>query len=107
MENNKNNIELVINGIKSELIEEYKLKEGKNIIEMIIKNKILSLEHMFYKCKSIRNIDELKYLDVKEINNFSYMFCGSSLLSDLKPIQNWDVSNGNNFSYMFCGCSLL
>ena len=80
VENNKNNIELVINGIKSELIEEYKLKEGKNIIEMIIKNKILSLEHMFYKCKSIRNIDELKYLDVKEINNFSYMFCGSSLL---------------------------
>ena len=45
--NNKNNIELVINGIKSELIEEYKLKKGENIVEIIIKNKILSLDHMF------------------------------------------------------------
>ena len=39
MENNKDNIELVINGIKSELVEIYKLKKGKNSIEIIIKKK--------------------------------------------------------------------
>ena len=104
VKNNRNNIELVINGIKSELIEKYKLKKGENIVEIIIKNKILSLEDMFYYCESLRNIDGLKYLDVKEINNFSGMFLGCSSLSDLKPIQNWNVSNGNKFSYMFSGC---
>ena len=103
--NNRNNIELVINGIKSELIEKYKLKEGKNIIEIIIKNKILSLEYMFYNCESLRNIDGLKYLDVKGINNFYGMFNGCSSLSDLKPLQNWNVSNGNDFHCMFSGCS--
>ena len=40
VENNKNNIELVINGIKSELVEKYELKKGKNNIEILIKNKI-------------------------------------------------------------------
>ena len=37
--NNKNNIELIINGEKSELVEEYRLKKGENIIQMIIKKK--------------------------------------------------------------------
>ena len=120
VENNKNNIELVINGIKSELVEKYELKEGKNNIEILIKNKINNLENMFYYCKSLRNIDELMFLDTKDINDFSCMFSGCSSLSDLKPIQNecsslsdlkpiqnWNVSNGNNFSYMFYECSSL
>ena len=42
IENNKNNIELVINGIKSELVKDYKLKKGKNNIEILIKNKIIN-----------------------------------------------------------------
>jgi len=46
--NNKNNIELIINGIKSELISKYKLKKGINNIEIIIKNNLTNLECMFY-----------------------------------------------------------
>ena len=107
VKNNKNNIELKINGIKSELIDRYKLKKGKNIIEIIIKNKIINMEFMFYYCSKLTNIEGLMYLDVKEIYNFSYMFCRCSSLSDLKPIQNWNVSNGNNFSGMFSRCSSL
>ena len=86
VENNKNNIELIINGKKSELIEKYELKEGENNIEIIIKNKIINLEYMFYKCVSLKNIKELKYLDPKEINNFSYMFSGCWSLSDIKGL---------------------
>ena len=37
VENNKNNIELKINGIKSELVETYQLNNGENNIEIIIK----------------------------------------------------------------------
>ena len=105
--NNFDNIELIINGIKSNLIEKYELKEGINNIEIIIKNKITNLEKMFYKCEALTNIQELKYLNMKEVKNFSYMFCGCSSLSDLKPLQNWNVSNGNNFSDMFRRCSSL
>ena len=71
VENNKNNIELIINGYKSSLINKFKLKEGESNIKIIIKNKITNLEEMFYKCKSLKNIEELEFLDTKDINNFS------------------------------------
>ena len=107
VENNKNNIELIINGNKNELISKYKLKKGENNIKIIIKNKITNLEYMFYECKSLKNIKELEYLDTKDINNFSFMFYKCSSLSDIKGLQNWNVSNGNNFSHLFFGCSSL
>jgi len=105
--NNKNNIELLINGSKKGLIKRYKLKKGENNIKIIIKNKITNLECMFYDCKSLKNIKELEYLDTKNINNFSFMLSGCSNLLNLKGLENWDVSNGNNFSFMFSGCSSL
>ena len=40
VENNKNNIELKINGNKNELVKRYKLEKGENNITIIIKNKI-------------------------------------------------------------------
>ena len=41
--NNKNNIELNINGKKNKLIKKYKLRKGENNIKMKIKNKIKNL----------------------------------------------------------------
>ena len=38
---------------------------------------------MLYKCNSIKNIEELKFFDAKEKNNFSYMFNGCELLSNI------------------------
>ena len=35
---------------------------------MIIKNNLTNLKNMFYECKSLKNINELKYLDTKDIN---------------------------------------
>ena len=83
-----------------ELIEKYKLKEDNNNIKIIIKNKFIDLKNMFYECKSLKNIDELKYLDTKEINNFSYMSYKCSSLTDIKPLQNWNVSNKNYLQYI-------
>ena len=34
---------------------------------------------MFYCISTLKNIDELKYLDTREINDFSFMFFGCSL----------------------------
>ena len=107
VENNKINIELIINGKKNELVNTYILKKGKNKIQLIIKNKIKDLEGMFEYCNTLKNINGLKHLDTKEIKNFSGMFWGCSSLSDINGLENWNVSNGNNFSYMFYKCSSL
>ena len=107
VQNNRNHIELIINGTKSELVRKSKLKKGTNNIEIIIKHKIINLEYMFYECRTLRNIEGLMYLDVKEINNFSYMFYKCKSLSDIKGLENWNVSNGNNFSSMFNECKSL
>ena len=51
---------------------------------MKIKNRIKDLGHMFYECKNLENIDELKYLNTKYCNNFSFIFYECSSLSDIK-----------------------
>jgi V8-like Glu-specific endopeptidase len=61
VENNKNNIELEINGEKSKLIERYKLVNGINNIKIIIKNKLINLKDMFKWCDALKDINELKY----------------------------------------------
>jgi len=104
---NKNNIELLINGKKSELSNKCELKKGKNSVTIIIKNKLTNLSNMFNNCKSLKDISELKYLYVSESKDFSYMFYKCSLLSDITALENWNVSNCNNFEYMFCECPLL
>ena len=67
VENNIDNIELEINGIKYNLIEKINLKKGENKVKMKIKNNITNLEKMFYYCKSLKNIERLEYLYTKEI----------------------------------------
>ena len=44
VENNKDNIELNINGENNKLINKYKLRKGENNIKMKIKNKITNLQ---------------------------------------------------------------
>ncbi len=101
VENNKNNIDLFINQTKSSLVSQCILKKGKNDIKIIIINDLNNLEYMFDGCKSLVNIEELKYLDTRRVTNFSYIFWGCSSLSDIKPIEQWEVSNGTNFSNIF------
>ena len=107
VENNKDNIALIINGKESKLISEFNLNEGRNNIQMIIKNKLTNLEGMFSNCISLENIDELKYLNTKNVNNFSDIFFGCKSLSNIKSLENWNVSNGINFSWIFSHCSSL
>ena len=101
VKNNIENIELIINDKKSKLIDEYELEEGENKIKLIIKNNLENIKEMFYECKSLYNIDELKYLDVSKCTDFGCMFYGCSSLSDIKPLEKWDVSKCTDFNRMF------
>ena len=107
VQNNKDNIELIINGEEKILNSSYKLKKRENIISIVIKKNLTNLSKMFYDCKYLRDISDLKYLDVSEVKDFSYMFCKSSSLADIKALENWDVSNCNTFESMFQECPLL
>ena len=108
VENNINNVELIIDGKKIDLVKRYELKKGENTIKLIIKTaKITDFSHMFNGCKKLKNIDELKLLNTKYCTDFSFMFFGCSLVSDIKSLDKWDVSKGENFGGMFSGCSLL
>ena len=104
---NKENIKLIINGEKIDLIDVYELKEGENNITMIIKKKIVYLSQMFDGCKSLKNIEELKYLNTFYCTSFSFMFNRCSSLSDIKSLENWNVSKGIFFDGMFYGCISL
>ena len=66
----KDNIKLVINGKKRDLINKCNLRKGDNIIRMKIENEIRDLKEMFYACDKLKNIDELKYLKTKYCFNF-------------------------------------
>ena len=105
--NNRENIDLIINGKENKLVSNYELKRGENIITMIIKNKLINLSHLFSGCKTLKDINDLKYLDMSNIKDTSSMFWGCSSLSDINSLENWDVSNIINFSHMFGGCTLL
>ena len=105
--NNRDNLELIINGIQINLVSRYKLRKGNNNIRILIKKKLINLEYMFYQCDTLKNIAELKYLNVKEIKSFSGLFFGCESLSDISSLKNWDVSNCNNFANMFYKCSSL
>ena len=84
VDNNKENINLIINGEEHELDSYAYLKEGKNKIKLIIKNKLTNVCHMF-DCidKNIINFKSLKNLDVSDVNYFSGMFIGCGSLSNL------------------------
>ena len=108
IENNKNNIELYINKINIlPLSDNCLLKQGENIITLIIKNKLKNLSYMFHQCDTLKDITKLKFLDVKEAKDLSYMFFGCSALCDLTSLKNWNVSKCENFEYMFSECRSL
>ena len=103
--NNKDDIELIINGKNNTLISKSSLKKGENLVTMIIKKNAINLSYMFYYCNILKDISDLKYLEVSNSQNFEHMFYGCSSITDLKPLESWDVSKGNNFNNMFNGCS--
>ena len=107
VEKNKNNIELIINGKLTALTNAYPLKKGENIIKMNIKNRLTNLNDMFNNCSKLINIEDLKYLDTKEVDDYSYVFWECTSLSDITPLEYWNVSNGKSFQSMFGGCISL
>ena len=107
VENNKDNIELEIDGKTIGLIEEAALKEGDAEVKIKIKKQLTNLSFMFSNCTHLKNIDELQFLDTREVTSFESMFEGCKLLMDINALLNWDVAKSINFKGMFEKCIAL
>ena len=104
--NNASNISLVINQKRSPLVNKYNLKQGENDVTICINKKLTNLSYMFYFCKSLYNIEELKYLNTEDVTDFSFMF-GNSEISDIKPLEKWITNKSETFCNMFSCCKSL
>ena len=107
VQNNKNNIELIINGKPNKLVDKFILLKGKNNIKMIIKNELRNLEEMFCGCKTLVNINDLKFLDIKNVSSIKNLFYDCESLKDIKALENWDVSKMEDLYGVFKGCKSL
>ena len=54
---------------------------------MIIKKTLTNLKGMFHDCDILSNYDELKYLNTKEVTDFSDIFNNCSSISNIKPLE--------------------
>ena len=104
--NNINNINLIINGKNSPLVEEYYLDCGENNVTICIKNTLTNLSDMFRFCRILYDIDDLKYLNTENVTDFSEMFRYTNI-SDIKALQYWDTSKSETFASMFNECDAL
>ena len=68
VQNNRDNIDLIINGNKTNLIAIYNLKKGENIVTLIIKNKLTDLSYMFLGCSSLKNMEEFLIFEHRKCN---------------------------------------
>jgi surface protein len=107
VKNNKDSIELFINGKRCYLTNCYKFQKGKNTVIMIVKKKLKYLAHMFHQCTSLQNIDDLQYLEIDEVKDLSYMFYNCSSLSNIQALEKWKTDHVTDFSYLFHGCTSL
>ena len=71
---------------------------------------------MFCDCFSLKNMEELRYLDTENVTNFSYIFAKYMdsfhdnrfhSFSDINCLSTWNVSNGIDFSEIFRDCKKL
>ena len=106
--NNKNNIELLINGEKQNLTETYYFdKIGENEVYIIENFYITDMSYMFFYNKSIITLESLRNWDVSKVKDMSCMFSWCKSIESLEPLKNWDVSKVEYMNCMFYECEFI
>jgi len=102
---NEKNIEIFINGKKSEFCKSFIPTTNKNEIIIKFKNPIKDCSHMFHNCAQINEIDLSKF-NTKEVTNMESMFafCINLKYIDLSSL---DTTNVQKMDGMFFFCRNL
>ena len=112
VKNNKNNINIEINGLEQEIKEYYELspnereKETLNV-KLTLNKEAINLGNMFDGCSSLISIDGFSEWKTSNITSLNSFFKGCLSLTSIPDMSNWDTSNVVDMSYMFKGCSSL
>ena len=102
----KENLEIKINEKKIEFTYYNKFKEeGKYLIEYSFKNNLTKINHIFYGCNLLINLNLSKF-NTQNVTNMSGMFWGCNSLRHLKLL-NFNTQNVTDMSRMFCDCNSL
>ena len=80
-------------------------KEGKYAIKYKFKNNLTKINHLFYECKSLINID-LSNFNTENVINMSSMFSNCISLTNLN-LSNINTENVINMSELFYVCESL
>ena len=108
IKNNKDNIELIIEGEKHELCKNYTFKQyGINKVEIIEKNKINNFSFMFRDCSSLSSINSLKNWDMSAAINMGCMFMNCISLTSIDALKKWNILNVKILSGIFMNCVSL
>lgn len=105
---NKNNCEVLIDGENTELKKYHKFnKPGLHTVQLLLKEKITSMEYMFYNCKNITNID-LNNLNASLITNIHSAFEKCAELDKIAGLNKlFSYGKIKNISCLFSNCSKM
>jgi len=107
---NQDKCHLIINGNKTELIDQYEINNFNDsilTIKLVGLRNITNISSMFRNCTSLLTIPNLSEINTFRFTSFNQMFYGCTSLENLPDISNWNTINVEDFSYMFGYCSKL
>ena len=88
VKNNKNICKMIINNKGYKIIENYKVKNNNNKLEIKLKgiNNVTNMSRMFDGCSSLSSLPDISKLNTNKVTNMSFMFSECSSLSSLPDI---------------------
>ena len=98
--------QIMIDGIDIPFSYTHKFnKEGKHTIRYSFKEKITNINHLFYNCINIRELD-FSHFNGKGVSSMAYIFNGCSSLSEV-DLLNLNTEDVTNMEEMFNNCKSL
>ena len=102
----KKNIKIKIDGNKIDFAYQYKFgNEGLHKIEYLCNKNVTQINHMFYNCLNLKNLDFSNF-DSQNVENMREMLYNCKSLTNIN-LSNFNTSENINMENMFDGCNSL
>ena len=104
---NKNKIKcsLIMNGVEKQLIEFYEVNDIDNEfleVDLIIKENITDLSHIFHGCSLLKSFDFTPGENISNIKNMSFMFYNCSSLTTINFFMIIKYESSKKYFFYVC-----